>query len=175
MSDLDNKRSNHLLSHKIFYSISLYLTFQHYINSISFALNHKAFGIRCNEKQISATFYQIGIGINRLSHLERLCCEFHPNGGFRLQAELVPRISRQYIGFSDSRITDQNDLEEIFLRPVETMLLRYRLLVPLNQATCKFISITRSSETNLVVSEYRRTLSTSSASNSETGSLNPIA
>ena len=39
--------------------------------------------------------------------------EFNPNGGLRLQAELISGKSREDVGFSNTRIPNEYDLEEI--------------------------------------------------------------
>jgi hypothetical protein len=51
--------------------------------------------------------------IQRDTDLNRACCELHAYGRFGFQAELVPCKSGKQIGFPDSRISNQDYLEQI--------------------------------------------------------------
>lgn len=41
--------------------------------------------------------------------------EFHTDGGFGFKAEFISGKTRQEIGFSDARISNQDDLEQVII------------------------------------------------------------
>lgn len=47
--------------------------------------------------------------------------EFDPDRGLGLEAELVPGESRQDVGFSDPRVADQHDLEQVIVFVIHSM------------------------------------------------------
>lgn len=51
--------------------------------------------------------------MNQSTNLQCSGSEFNPNGRLGLQAKLVPGKPGKDIGFSDPRVADQYDLEEV--------------------------------------------------------------
>lgn len=50
-----------------------------------------------------------------VNNLQSPCSEFNTNGGLGFQTEFVTRKPGENIGFSNARITDQDNLEEIIV------------------------------------------------------------
>lgn len=46
-----------------------------------------------------------------LTNLKSPCGEFDTNGGFRFQAKLIAREPGKYVGFTNTRVPNQDDLK----------------------------------------------------------------
>lgn len=57
----------------------------------------------------------------KITHLEGSGGEFDSDCGFGLQAKLIPGIPRENVGFPNTRVSDQDDLEKIIVLVVHSM------------------------------------------------------